>query len=71
MFGAHLTRIVAKTGGTLREVSAYQTKLSQYCHQCGRYVNPSASASKSCLHCPARSTQGRWGLRSPRSLLSG
>ena len=38
MFVAHLARIVAKTGGTLSEVSAYQTKLSQYCHQCGRYV---------------------------------
>ena len=37
MFLAHLTRIVAKTGGTLHEVSAYQTKLSQYCHQCGQY----------------------------------
>jgi hypothetical protein len=38
MFVAHLARIVAKTGGTLVEVSAYQTKLSQYCHHCGRYV---------------------------------
>jgi len=37
MFVAHLTRIVAKTGGTLHEVSAYQTKLSQYCHQCRQY----------------------------------
>jgi len=37
MFVAHLARIVAKTGGTLVEVSAYKTKLSQYCHQCGRY----------------------------------
>ncbi len=37
MFLAHLTRIVAKTGGTLREVSTYRTKLSQYCHQCGQY----------------------------------
>ncbi len=37
MFVAHLTRLVAKTGGTLHEVSAYQTKLSQYCHQCGQY----------------------------------
>jgi hypothetical protein len=35
--GAQLTRIVAKTGGTLHEVSAYQTRLSQYCHQCGQY----------------------------------
>ena len=38
MFLAHLTRRVAKTGGTLSEVSAYKTKLSQYCHQCGHYV---------------------------------
>jgi transposase len=38
MFLAHLARLVAKTGGTLVEVSAYKTKLSQYCHQCGRYV---------------------------------
>ncbi|HLG61789.1 MAG TPA: transposase [Ktedonosporobacter sp.] len=37
MFLAHLRRLVAKTGGTLREVSAYQTKLSQYCHQCRQY----------------------------------
>src|SRR5215467_9791246 len=43
MFVAHLARIVAKTGGTLVEVSAYQTKLSQYCHQCGRYVKKSRS----------------------------
>jgi transposase len=38
MFVAHLARIVAKTGGTLREVSASHTKLSQYCHQCQQYV---------------------------------
>jgi hypothetical protein len=38
MFVAHLARIVAKTGGTLTEVSAFKTKLSQYCHQCGKYV---------------------------------
>src|SRR5215469_12284073 len=37
VFVAHLARIVAKTGGTLHEVSAYQTKLSQYCHQCRQY----------------------------------
>ena len=37
MFLAHLARIVAKTGGTLHEVSASQTKLSQYCHQCRQY----------------------------------
>jgi hypothetical protein len=38
MFVAHLARIVAKTGGTLLEVSTFKTKLSQYCHGCGRYV---------------------------------
>jgi hypothetical protein len=37
VFVAHLARIVAKTGGTLHEVSASKTKLSQYCHQCGQY----------------------------------
>ena len=43
MFVAHLTRIVAKTGGTLSEISAFKTKLSQYCHQCGQYVKKSRS----------------------------
>ena len=43
MFVAHLTRIVAKTGGTLSEISAYKTKLSQYCHHCGRYVKKARS----------------------------
>ena len=38
LFVAHLRRLVAKTGGTLVEVSAFKTKLSQYCHQCGQYV---------------------------------
>jgi hypothetical protein len=37
MFVAHLTRIVAKTGGILTEVPASKTKLSQYCHQCQQY----------------------------------
>ena len=37
MFVAHLARIVAKTGGSLTEVSTFKTKLSQYCHHCGRY----------------------------------
>jgi hypothetical protein len=39
MFLEQLRRTVAKTGGTLSEVSAFQTKLSQYCHGCQRYVN--------------------------------
>src|SRR6266487_517162 len=38
MFSTHLKRIVAKTGGTLSEVSTYQTKLSQYCHGCQTYT---------------------------------
>ncbi len=37
MFVAHLERLVAKTGGTLNEISAFKTKLSQYCHHCGTY----------------------------------
>jgi hypothetical protein len=38
LFVAHLSRIVAKTGGTLGEISTFKTKLSQYCHQCQRYA---------------------------------
>ena len=38
LFVVHLTRTVAKTGGTLTEVPTYHTKLSQYCHNCNRYV---------------------------------
>jgi hypothetical protein len=38
MFVAHSKRIVAKTGGTLREVGTHKTKLSQYCHGCQTYV---------------------------------
>jgi hypothetical protein len=34
----HLRRTVASTGGTLHEVSTRSTKLSQYCHGCGRFV---------------------------------
>ena len=41
---------VAKTGGTLSEVSAYKTKLSQYCHHCGRYVKK--PRSQRWHHCP-------------------
>ncbi|HLG76984.1 MAG TPA: transposase [Ktedonobacteraceae bacterium] len=37
LFVAHLRRLVAKTGGTLTQVSTFQTRLSQYCHQCGQY----------------------------------
>lgn len=50
MFVAHLARIVAKTGGTLTEVSAYQTKLSQYCHQCRQYhKKPRSQRWHTCL----------------------
>ena len=37
LFVAHVTRLVAKTGGALHELSTFKTKLSQYCHQCRRY----------------------------------
>jgi hypothetical protein len=36
MFVALLRRTVASTGGTLLEVATRSTKLSQYCHGCGR-----------------------------------
>ena len=45
MFVAHLARIVAKTGGTLTEVSTFQTRLSQYCHQCGQYHKKARSSA--------------------------
>ena len=35
----HLRRTVASTGGTLHEVPTRSTKLSQYCHGCGTFVN--------------------------------
>jgi hypothetical protein len=35
----HLRRTVASTGGTLHEVSTRTSRLSQYCHGCGRFVN--------------------------------
>ena len=34
----HLRRTVAKTGGTLHEVPTRSTKLSQFCHGCGKTV---------------------------------
>jgi hypothetical protein len=43
MFVAQLARIVAKTGGTLSEISAFKTRLSQYCHQCGQYAKKARS----------------------------
>jgi len=50
MFLEHLRRTVAKTGGILSEVSAFQTKLSQHCHGCKRYVNK--PLSQRWHHCP-------------------
>jgi len=38
MFLAMLRRTVARTGGTLLEVPTHATKLSQFCHGCGRCV---------------------------------
>jgi hypothetical protein len=38
MFIDQLRRTVASTGGTLVEVPTRSTKLSQFCHGCGRYV---------------------------------
>jgi hypothetical protein len=38
MLIAHLKRTVASTGGTLHEVPTRSTKLSQYCHGCGKFV---------------------------------
>jgi HpcH/HpaI aldolase/citrate lyase family len=38
MFIDHLRRTVAKTGGTLHEVPTRSTKLSQFCHGCGKTV---------------------------------
>jgi transposase len=34
----HLRRTVASTGGTLHEIPTRSTKLSQFCHGCGRFV---------------------------------
>jgi len=50
MFLEHVRRTVAKTGGILSEVSAFQTKLSQYCHGCKRYVKK--PLSQRWHHCP-------------------
>ncbi len=38
MFIDHLRRTVASTGGTLHEVPTRSTKLSQFCHGCGKRV---------------------------------
>src|SRR2546423_6041261 len=38
MFIDHLRRTVASTGGTLHEIPTRTTKLSQFCHGCGKTV---------------------------------
>jgi hypothetical protein len=38
MFISLLKRTVASTGGTLTEISTRTTKLSQFCHGCGKFV---------------------------------
>jgi hypothetical protein len=43
MFVEQLRRTVASTGGTLIEVSTRSTKLSQFCHGCGRHIKKSLS----------------------------
>jgi hypothetical protein len=50
MFLAHLERLVARTGGTLTHISTFKTRLSQYCHQCGRYEKK--PPSQRWHHCP-------------------
>jgi hypothetical protein len=50
MFVAQLRRTVASTGGTLIEVPTRQTKLSQFCHGCGRHVKK--PLSQRWHHCP-------------------
>jgi Putative transposase DNA-binding domain len=50
MFVAQLRRTVASTGGTLLEVPTRHTKLSQFCHGCGRHVKK--PLSQRWHHCP-------------------
>jgi hypothetical protein len=50
MFIAMLRRTVASTGGTLHEVPTRTTKLSQFCHGCGRHVKK--LLSQRWHHCP-------------------
>ena len=45
MFVEHLRRTVASTGGTLIEVPTRSTKLSQYCHGCGKARKKAALAA--------------------------
>jgi hypothetical protein len=51
MFVAHLARIVAKTGGTLVEVSTFKARLSQYCHVCDSYLKKPRSQRWHLCHC--------------------
>ncbi|HEX4207047.1 MAG TPA: transposase [Ktedonobacteraceae bacterium] len=51
MFVAHLRRTVARTGGTLVEVSTRTTKLSQFCHGCGAHVKKPLSERMHACSC--------------------
>ncbi|HEX4716861.1 MAG TPA: AAA family ATPase, partial [Ktedonobacteraceae bacterium] len=50
MLIAQLRRTVASTGGTLWEVSTRTTRLSQFCHGCGKFVKK--PLSQRWHHCP-------------------
>ena len=51
MFVETLKRTVASTGGTLHEVPTTKTKLSQYCHRCGRYQKKALRERWHCCAC--------------------
>ena len=50
MFVEHLRRTVVSTGGSLTEVPTRSTKLSQWCHGCGKAVKK--PLSQRWHHCP-------------------
>jgi hypothetical protein len=50
MFVEHLRRTVVSTGGSLTEVATRSTKLSQWCHGCGKAVKK--PLSQRWHHCP-------------------
>ncbi len=51
LFVEMLKRTVAKTGGTLHEVSTKTTKLSQFCHGCNRYEKKPLKKRWHCCVC--------------------
>jgi hypothetical protein len=51
LFVEMLKRTVAKTGGTLHEVSTKTTKLSQFCHGCNRYEKKQLKERWHCCAC--------------------